>query len=170
MLLGFHGGGCCGVRHLFGFGHPNVNWKERLRDQGYPTQQALENAAAAQIRGQPIVASNAAYSLPVADTQAAEFEKMMEYLNTPSHGFSSKCIEVVFTDWQFNSYPAWPKLLKDAGFEFKTRFCNNGSSWCNVFHKVVDSKYEDKNPPKWWTALQEAESKPQAEAETKKAA
>lgn len=167
MQLKYHGGHCCGMRHLMGFSSFSYNHGEIAR-QNHPADERARLAYLTQVvRGAVNAQIPPVYNGPVADSVKQEFLNIMDWAEHPHHMQKTKCFEVIFTDSQFSQNPEWAQLLKDRGFEFKTRFKNNGTSWCNVFHRVIDPAYEDKKPPKWWTALKKTEEK---QEEEKKAA
>lgn len=119
-----HGGYCCGMRHLRGFGSPKATPYSRSSSTGFRK------------------------AVPQAETNEEEFDAIMDYANKTQN---TKCIEVVLNDGQILRYPEWVKKLKDNDFRLVTRFNNSEQSWCNVFHKVVGGNdYRDNDIPNWW--------------------
>lgn len=130
MILRYHGGFCCGMRHLTGF------------------QGLNQCPAAAEHRPVPNANNpesiNRAYRRPLAPTYEAEFDNIMGFVAD-----GTKCVEVILNDSQIERFPKWVDKLKDNGFRLVTRFKNNNMSWCNVFHRV-NKTYRDAKVPDWW--------------------
>lgn len=155
MQLRYHGGGCCGVRHLIGFGDPVLDYRKYFFEgEAYKTTKYTDTQRNKMIldsvRGDPQQGMPILYNAPVADTHLQEFENIMEW---SAANMVHKTIEVILNDNQVRSYPLWVEKLKEHGFELKLRFYNNNNSWCNVFHKSF-AKTDD-NTPKWWADKEE---------------
>jgi len=131
MQLRSHGGSCCGIRHLSGFGAwgTKVNAGYNSLGRRYETKTRLEL-----FKG---------------------FMKQLEGSDfTTNRGAEGKLVEVVVTDSQVRSNPDIPSVLKAYGFKFVTRFNNSSGGMCNVFHKTT-GKCGDHEVPSWWTKAKE---------------
>lgn len=118
MQMSYHGGGCCGMRHIKGFvkpTQPNVIWEEgRPRDD-------IDKATGRQFT--------------VEEAFERCFEKLEKELYYEDYG--SKCVEVVLTDLQLSTSRGggiWLTKLKERGFKLVNRFQNTTGAYCNVFH------------------------------------
>jgi hypothetical protein len=122
MNLSQHGGNCCGVRHLWGFGGPT----SRVFN-GYSSRTGK----------------------PRYTTFLTQFKKKLAEVGPNTENNRGKLVEVILTDGQITSSPRWIKELKDRDFRLVSRFHNSTGGWCNVFHKCTGNCRDDKVPD-WW--------------------
>lgn len=155
MQLINHGGHCCGVKHLRGFGNPQEKSLEILlvaqrgvdlvfdgkryvsKDNPERDHISLETRITEKTREQ-------AFDDAVSEFQKRDPEK-------DNGRFKGGILEVILTDKFFeNIYGKfWTDKLKTAGFVLVSRFLNtNSNNVCNVFHLYREPPVTGL-PPNW---------------------
>lgn len=139
MQMRNHGGSCCGIRHLVGFGPwddlVNARSVFNSRTHRYETK---------------------------GESRLEAFNGFMKKLDSRTAGYQSnrgtrgKLVECVVTDGQIERTPTIPGMLKKAGFRLVSRFDNSSGDMCNVFHKTTGKCGTDE-VPSWWTNAKEPE-------------
>ena len=143
-----HGGWCCGVNHLRGFGRPT--------DPAYQyTQVVLRgkrhvyDSVAGRYTGTEDDPSKDHIDWSSKEREGVTREAAFDEAVTT---FTAGLLEVVLTD-KCLSHPShgkfWANKLKAAGFKLVSRFTNPKSgNVCNVFHLYKKPPVEG-NPPNW---------------------
>jgi hypothetical protein len=125
VALAGHGGGCCGMRHIYGF------------DGSPESKTYVRNAIG-------VMARNGSTLLEKFDSLIHEIDSIVAAANRSRQ---SKTIEVILTRGQLAAYPGWLPVLKERGFKLVNRFTNTSGSICNVFHRTPS---EVKEPLAGW--------------------
>jgi hypothetical protein len=132
MILKRHGGGCCGIRHLYGFSPPQVTSRHHLTAE---------------------VGGTGLSSNPVYGTLAEMVALAIKSQGTPT-GRKGKLIEVVLNTSQMRvGGKALVKMLKENNFRLVSRFSNSSGEICNVFHHTTGKCAAPM--PKWWADEEE---------------
>lgn len=131
MQLSVHGGGCCGIRHIFGFGMGNsVKQKLLAKPKGDYDLKALFTEARPE------------------ETHLARLKAIIDFKDQK---WPYGIIEVVLTDYavyknnpydeqdKYNQVKYWRKELEKLGFKLVSK-CFNSNSQNNdyVFHRCVE--------------------------------
>jgi hypothetical protein len=124
MRLSYHGGGCCGVRHLH-------DLNGRISSL-VPTENLVRRSRLSTLFKKKV--KEAGRDNPYGPTRG-------------------RLVEVILADRQITAEPGWPAFLKEQGFRLVSRFNNCGGGWCNVFHHTTGT-CGDETIPAWWTAAQ----------------
>jgi hypothetical protein len=130
MKIGFHGGLCCGVKHIYGLGScPDYTIYARLKvGNGAPPGNDL---AGHDFQSQTDFFRAAAPS----ETYLQRLDRYIAYLDKYRKGC---VIEVCLAEYNWDcQVKAWGKLLEERGFKEIHRFKNNNSGmFVRIYHRL----------------------------------
>lgn len=118
MRLSNHGGSCCGIKHIHGFGNS-------------------DDAVLRQIK-------RSLTRTPGGKRVKWDGETLFEERSGTNP--EGKIIEVVLTDGQIRSHPRTCAWLKKFGFKLVHRFDNRTGSMCNVLHYCHSTQPNESSP------------------------
>lgn len=124
MEFDVHGGGCCGISHIYNFPIHYFDLKGLNQIIGEAVDEVKDNVDAAN-----------------------ENDRVAERpINNPYRGKFNHLIEIVLTDEQMMT---WSKTLKERGFKLGPRWLNdNSGNYCNMLTWVA--KKPSKPRPYTW--------------------
>lgn len=124
MYLVSHGGQCCGIKTIFGFGNPSYVVNEQTFAQA---QAAVKTCVYP-------------YNRP-SETLAERFKALVEYQTTRQQ---KGILEIVLIGSQLTR---WRKIVEEVGFKETVSGMNTNSlNICTVFHYVYEPKPKVADP------------------------
>lgn len=129
MHLGFHGGKCCAIKHIFNMGSGPHDVQPELVESPY-----LLN----DLNGED-VSSSMRYYYHAAPMESSK-ERLNRYVSFLRQENSGSIVEIVLADSEYEKQTkAWHEILNDLGFKIVSEVMNsNSDNMCYVYHLVID--------------------------------
>lgn len=138
MKITFHGGECCGIRHISGFGtEPNAKLSA-LEAIKYPGDRVAE----ADTYGLPVSSCFNVYTLDAPEeTYVERLDRYLKFLDEfRPQGITEVTLADDGTDYD-NQLPEWEPLLLERGFVPVTNCYNsNSGNRVYVYHRKTDKE------------------------------
>lgn len=129
MHLGFHGGKCCGIKVIWGFGH----YPNELEDALSAISESNKDA-----HGEHVASTERFFTEEAPqETKLARLDRYLEYCDARR---PCGCVEVTLADYDGDGQgqlTPWRGLLEERGFKLVSQFANsNSDNDVYVFHRI----------------------------------